>query len=140
MAILLAIDSWLPHLQGKRAALIQTDATAALFNVERMAGRTPAMNSITAEIVLRLEAADVMSTPEHVPGVLNFTCDALSRLSQGAKIPPQLAHLPRVWPRPRLPSFFWTWPKNLKYVQLQDVALPKGNGQGALEVGHPSPN
>ena len=106
-AILLAIDSWLPHLQGKRAALIQTDATAALFNVERMAGRTPAMNSITAEIALRLEAADVMTTPEHVPGVLNFTCDALSRLSQGAQIPPQLVHLPRVWPRPRLPSFFW---------------------------------
>ena len=52
------------HLQGKCAAVIQTDATAA-FNVKRLSRKTAAMNSTTAGISLRPEAHDIVITPEH---------------------------------------------------------------------------
>ena len=54
---MLAIDRWLPELRGQPLALVQMDATAALHAISRMAGRTPAMNAIAAEIALRMETA-----------------------------------------------------------------------------------
>ena len=106
-AILIAIDTWLPHLRGQAAFLLQADATAALFAAARLAGRTTAMNAIAVEIAIRLESAQVCLSPEHFRGTLNFECDALSRLAQGAAIPASLASVPRSLPKPRARHFFW---------------------------------
>ena len=106
-AILLAVDTWLAQLRGEAACLFQADATAALFSAARMPGRTPAMNAVAAEIALRLESAHVHIAAEHYRGVLNFHCDALSRLSQGAEIPAALASVERCSPKPLSPRFFW---------------------------------
>ena len=50
LAVLIAIDTWLARLHSQAMCLVQTDATAALHDVMRMAGRTPAMNALTAEL------------------------------------------------------------------------------------------
>jgi len=106
-AILIAVDAWLPHLRGQAAFLLQADATAALFSAARLAGRTPAMNAIAVEIAIRLESAEVTLSPEHLRGALNFECDALSRLAQGAAVPERLQDVQRSWPKPRQQQFFW---------------------------------
>ena len=72
-----------------------------------MAGRTAAMNAIAVEIAIRLESAQVILSPEHFRGTLNFECDALSRLAQGAEVPKRLLLVPRSSPKPRQRSFFW---------------------------------
>ena len=113
LAVLVAVDVWLPHLHGQGMCLLQTDAAAALHDAARLAGRTPAMSAIAAELALRLESAQVHVQPEHLSGTLNFECDALSRLSQGASIPKTLANVQRSEPRRRSPSFFWAWPRDL---------------------------
>ncbi len=129
-AVLIAVDTWLPRLHSQAASLLQTDATAALYDATRMAGRTPAMNALAAELALRFESAQVHMAPEHVSGTLNFACDALSRLSKGAKIPAALAGVARVTPRPRLPAFFWAWPRTL-LEQSSAASAPTQLGQGA---------
>ena len=113
LALLIAFDTWLPLLRGEVACLAQTDATAALFSANRAAGRTPAMNAIAAELSLRMEAAQVSLEAEHYRGSLNFECDALSRLSQGAQMPTSLLRVPRSTPKPRTAFFFWAWPRDL---------------------------
>ncbi|CAK0883204.1 unnamed protein product, partial [Prorocentrum cordatum] len=90
LALLVAVDCWLPRLEDEALALLQTDATAALFSAARLAGRTPLMNALAAELALRFESANVHVSLEHVAGTLNFECDALSRISQGAAIPRSL--------------------------------------------------
>ena len=93
-----ALDTWIVHLQGKCAAVIQIDATATLFNIKRLSSKT------AAEIAFRLEAHDIMFTPEHRPSVLNFECDALSRLSQGATVSGRLTAIPRSSPNEHRPA------------------------------------
>ena len=116
-AVLVAIDVWLPRLRGQAMCLLQTDATAALPDAARLAGRTPAMNAIAAELALRLECAHVQAVPEHLSGTLNFQCDALSRMALGAALPAALAGVPRVSPRSPEASFFWAWPRALLQAQ-----------------------
>ena len=131
MAILLAIDTWLPVLHSQAACLLQSDATAALHDAVKMSGRTPAMNAIAAELALRFESAQVHFTPEHLNGTLNFHCDALSRLAQGAAVPKALLGTPRVSPRPRVPAFFWAWPRELLSSQSGAAAQMAACGRGA---------
>ena len=113
LAVLIAVDTWLPRLRCQAMCLVQTDATAALHDVARMAGRTPAMNALSAELALRFESAQVHFWAEHLNGTLNFECDALSRLSQGAAIPGILRRVPQAKTRPRSADFFWAWPRAL---------------------------
>jgi hypothetical protein len=113
LAVLIAVDTWLPRLHGQVACLVQTDPLAALYDIAKGAGRTPAMNALAAEIALRFESAQVHSASEHISGTLNFQCDALSRLSQGAAVPTSLRAVPQASARPRSASFFWAWTKEL---------------------------
>jgi hypothetical protein len=113
LAILMAVDVWLPLLKDEAAFVGQSDATAALFASKRGAGRTPAMNALCAEIAIRVESAMMDFRLEHYEAVINFEADALSRLSQGTAIPARLRDLPQQHLRPRSASFFWAWPREL---------------------------
>jgi hypothetical protein len=113
LGLLRAVDSWLAHLRGQALVLFQLDATAALHASVRGAGRTPFMNALAAELALRLESAAVSMVPEHLSGILNFECDALSRLAQGAAVPRALDGALRVHPRLLSQDFFWAWPRSL---------------------------
>ena len=135
MAALLALDVWLPKLRGRTLCLFQMDATAALFTILKSSGKTPVMNAMAAEIALRLECADVQTLPEHLSGTLNFQCDALSRLSQGAPIPDVLVNLPRETPKERSEQFFWAWPRTMG-TRTEKVALSAcGPGDSVRGVG-----
>ena len=134
LAIFVAVGLWLPEVAGRTAAVIQTDATAALFNVRTLSGKTPAMNALTAEIALRLESVGVETAPEHLSGVLNFECDAFSREAQGAAVPERLRGLPRLWPPPRVPSWWWAWPRDLSHAVLADVGRPESGQEGAQSL------
>ena len=111
LAILIALDTWLARLRGEAACLIQSDALAALYTARKLAGRSPAMNFVAAEIALRVESAHILLDAEHVKGILNFECDALSRLGQGEAIPKRLQSVVRVNPKPRNEAFFWSVPR-----------------------------
>jgi hypothetical protein len=113
LGLLRAVDLWLAHLRGQAMVLFQMDATAALHASMRAAGRTPLMNALAAELALRLESAAVSLIPEHLSGILNFECDALSRLSEGAEVPRILRGAQRVRPRLLEAAFFWAWPRAL---------------------------
>jgi hypothetical protein len=113
LAVLIAVDTWLPRLRGQAMCVVQTDATAALHDVARMAGRTPAMNALAAELALRFESAQIHFKAEHFNGTLNFECDALSRLAQGAAMPGSLKGIPQAKTRQRCADFFWAWPRAL---------------------------
>ena len=117
LAVLIAVDTWLPRLHGQVACLVQTDALAALYDIAKGAGRTPAMNALAAEIALRFESAQVHSASEHISGTLNFECDALSRLAQGAAVPSALVSVPQASARLRAASFFWAWTRELLEAQ-----------------------
>jgi len=128
LALLIAVDTWLPNIRAQPCVL-QTDALAALFDVARAAGRTPLMNALSAELTLRLEAAQVAIVPIHLSGTLNFQCDALSRLSQGASVPASLRQIKRASSRLRCPSFFWAWPREI--LGGSNAAGGEAFGQGA---------
>ena len=125
-SILIAVDTWLPHLRGQSTFLLQADATAALFSAARLAGRTPAMNAIAVEIAILLESAEVSLSPEHLRGALNFECDAVSRLAQGAAIPARLQEVQRSSPKPRQQPFFWA--ACHKTIRSCPTALACGQG------------
>ena len=55
----------------------------------------------------RPEAHVRMFTSEHVPLILNFGCDALSRVSQGAQVSSRIT-VPRSLTRKSAPSLFWS--------------------------------
>ena len=58
---------------------------------------------------------------------LNFDCDALSRLSEGAQLPAILGNVRRDVPKPRQPGFFWGWPATLLFgCQRQSSACGLG--------------
>ena len=121
-AVLIAIDTWLSILRLEHLCLVQSDATAALHSAHRSAGRTPIMNALSVEIALRMESAMVHMDLEHYRGSINFECDALSRLAQGAEIPSRLLDIPQTLLQPRSLSFFWGWPKTLGTEKLSVVA------------------
>ena len=65
------------------------------------------MGALAAVIAQRLECANVFTVPEHVAGALNFDCDALSWLSEGAQLPAILGNVRRDVPKTWKPGFFW---------------------------------
>ena len=103
----------------------------------KAAGKTPVMNALAAEVALRLECAGVQTLPEHLSGTLNFQCDALSRLSQGASIPTVLQDVPRAVPKDRSSHFFWAWPRTLSTVTGKVVLNACGPGD-SVKVAGPS--
>ena len=113
LAALVSLDLWLPRLRGRALCLVQMDATAALYTIINQSGKTPVMNALAAEVALRMECADIQTIPEHLTGTLNFECDALSRLSQGASVPAALHDVRREVPKERSEQFFWAWPRTL---------------------------
>ena len=72
----------------------------------------------------------VHMTEEHYEGVINFETDAPSRLSQGAQIPERLLSIFRQPLPPRVPSFFWPWPRDV-IEDASSAAASAETGQGA---------
>ena len=73
----------------------------------------PLMNAIAGELSLRIDRLrTTLELAEHIPGLLNFIADALSRLSQGVAMPEVLAQGVRFPAVIRDETFWSTWPQN----------------------------
>ena len=79
LAILRAIKLWRTRLQG-RAVFVRSDSVVALAMTKRLSSSTPALNHLGGELAIALEQYNVVRlVPQHVPGVMNFEPDWLSR-------------------------------------------------------------
>jgi hypothetical protein len=106
-AILISIVVWQSRLAGGHVACLETDSKAALFACAKLSSNTPTMNSIAAEIGLRVISLQIELG--HVAGVANYEADALSRLCQGKAIPSHLAEVQRAATPCRESGFFLAW-------------------------------
>ena len=95
LALLLALHTWKRRLQGKRMGfVVQMDSESALNVALRLGSSVPTINYLAAELSLLLEEMDIeILQGDHYRGVLNVEADALSRLTEGKKVPRSLAHM-----------------------------------------------
>ena len=105
--------TWKEELSGSSTCLLQADSRAALGAALRMASNRATMNALAAELGLRAAASGITFEGEHYRAVLNFECDALSRLAQGYQTPSSLLNVPRATPPERTKAFFLAWPADL---------------------------
>ncbi|KAA6355550.1 MAG: putative Transposon Tf2-6 polyprotein [Streblomastix strix] len=80
--------------QQVKAIRIQTDNTTTAFNLRRQAAAGP-LAQITIRILNWAESRDIQLQPIHIPGMMNTTADALSRLARSGdySISPVRVHL-----------------------------------------------
>ena len=131
-AALLAIGTWLLRLRGQPLCLFQSDSTATLYAVMHASGKTPSY-ALAAEIALRLECANVFTVPEHVAGTLNFDCDALSRLSEGAQCQRSWAMCGAMYQCHGSLASFGRWPATL-LIGRQRQSSARGPGASGKRV------
>ena len=116
LALLVSLVVFRPWLQrgdsSEVAVVFRTDNTATIQAALQFQASSPIMMQLCAEMSLRLETMQVASVmAQHVPGALNVICDALSRLSQGAAFPSELAQCKCLTPPVRDESFYMAWPE-----------------------------
>ena len=109
-AILISIAVWQGRLAGAHVACLETDSKAALYACAKLSSNTPTMNSIAAEIALRVVGLQIELG--HVSGVANYEADALSRLCQGKAVPAHLSKVERAAVPVRDAGFFLAWSKD----------------------------
>ena len=114
-AILISIAVWQGRMAGAHVACLQTDSKAALFACAKLSSNTPTMNSIAAEIALRVVGLQIELG--HVAGVANYEADALSRLCQGKAVPAHLAEVERATAPVRNADFFLAWSRDFAVSQ-----------------------
>ena len=101
LAILRAIKLWRTRLQG-RAVFVRSDSVVALAMTKRLSSSTPALNHLGGELAIALEQYNVVRlVPQHVPGVMNFEPDWLSRPHDRSETVPDNLKRSRSssWPR-----------------------------------------
>ena len=96
LTIVIAVRVWLHLLTDASFTPVHTDAKAALFTARRLAGRTPAMHFLAGELAISLESNNIATSFFHIPGALNFECDALGRVPTGAAVPERLRAVSRL--------------------------------------------
>ena len=103
LAILFAIQGFLPHLRGQTVAVYSDNSTALAYFRKQGGTRSSSLNEV-AQILLHLcEAQSVCLLPQFIPGHLNVLADSLSRRSQvlGSEwtlCPQAFAEILRRWP------------------------------------------
>ena len=114
--MLVSIVTFAPVFASEPAKIvIQTDNMAAITTAMKLSSPKPLMNALAGELSLRLEQLQCsIKIAEHIPGLLDFVADALSRLEAGKRLPESLATARRFSAPSRADSFFRAWPGNWK--------------------------
>ena len=108
-AFLVALTAWQGRLRGRRITLIvHADSKAALGAIGKFSSPSASCNLLAAEICLLLEKCNVNLLLDHIRTEANLEADALSRLSEGKKIPAALNGL-KAAPVPSRESTFRVW-------------------------------
>ena len=108
LAVLVSVRVWGSRIGARAGAFrLQADSRAALGAAVHLTSPVPVLNELAQEVALELEAAGLeVVAGEHLRGLLNVEADALSRLAEGAEVPPRLRGTPRSVAPPRGNSFY----------------------------------
>ena len=88
-AVVCALQHWAPMLQGHQV-MIATDNSTVVSYINKQGGTlSPTLIRLTVELLLWLEAQNIIVRARHIPGCLNVIADHLS------------ANIDRVIPSPR---------------------------------------
>lgn len=125
MAILLSIHVWGRRFASAPCGMeVRSDSMAAVRATERLAGSSPWMNFLAADIALKLEALSQSEVQVvHVPGALNGVADALSRLAEPGKANTRPAALRGAKERaaPTCDAALWGLPPPTRGVEMLGV-------------------
>ena len=103
LAILFAVQGFLPHLRGQTVAVYSDNSTALAYLRKQGGTRSSSLNAVAQELLRLCESQSVRLLPQFIPGHLNVLADSLSRRSQvlGSEwtlCPQAFAELLRRWP------------------------------------------
>ena len=103
LAILFAVQGFLPHLRGQTVAVYSDNSTALAYLRKQGGTRSSSLNAVAQELLRLCESQSVRLLPQFIPGHLNVLADSLSRRSQvlGSEwtlYPQAFAELLRRWP------------------------------------------
>ena len=103
LAILYAIQGFLPHLRGLCVAVYSDNSTALAYLRKQGGTRSSSLNAVAQELLRLCESQSVRLLPQFIPGHLNVLADALSHRSQvlGSEwtlCPQVVSELLRRWP------------------------------------------
>ena len=112
-AILIAVRLWSGWLaSGKLGVVVRSDSESAIGALVSLSSPVVSVNAVVREIALDLaEGLYRLDLLEHIPGALNVTADALSRVAEPGQIfrlPPCLKTALRREPERRGPAFWLT--------------------------------
>ena len=81
-AVVSALQHWAPVLQGYQV-MIATDNSTVVSYINKQGGtHSPTLLRLTVELLLWLEAQNIIVRARHIPGCLNVIADHLSRPNQ----------------------------------------------------------
>ena len=81
-AVIHALQHWAPVLQGHQV-MIATDNSTVVSYINKQGGtHSPTLLRLTVELLLWLEAQNIIVRARHIPGCLNVIADHLSRPNQ----------------------------------------------------------
>ena len=103
LAILYAVQGFLPSLRGRVVALYSDNCTALAYLRKQGSTRSSTLNKVTQELLRLCEAHSIRLLPQFVPGHLSVLADSLSRRNQvlGSEwtlCPQAVEELLRRWP------------------------------------------
>ena len=113
LAALVALRLWAPWWHNKRLSIrIRTDSVAALVLATRLTTRGTGCGIVAREVALDIASSTYEPlVGEHIPGIANVTCDALSRRYQPSTtfaLPSHLLSVCESHPPKRSRSYFRT--------------------------------
>ena len=82
LAVLYAVQGFLPSLQGHVVALYSDNSTALAYLRKQGGTRSSTLNAVTQELLRLCEVHSIWLLPQFIPGHLNVLADLLSRRSQ----------------------------------------------------------
>ena len=82
LAVLYAVQGFLPSLRGRVVALYSDNSTALAYLRKQGGTRSSTLNAVPQELLRLCEAHSIRLLPLFIPGHLNVLADSLSRRSQ----------------------------------------------------------
>ena len=105
-----ALNHWASMLQGHQV-MIATDNSTVVSYINKQGGtHSPTLLRLTVELLLWLEAQNIIVKARHIPGCLNVIADHLSRPNQPISTewslhPEIVKHIFRLWGTPEVDMF-----------------------------------
>ena len=135
-AVVCALQHWAPVLQGHQV-MIATDNSTVVSYINKQGGtHSPTLLRLTVELLLWLEAQNIIVRARHIPGCLNVIADHLSRPNQPISTewslqPEIVKRIFRLWGTPEVDMFATVSNSHLPRF-MSPIPKPRALAVGAL--------